>query len=87
MVPLSTREQFDSPFGHIYYNLQTAGPPKETSTTLTSLIFENAEKIKSVWTVVVNKKGDDKKKQTSWIEVMEAELKDKSQHQFKITWV
>ncbi|CAG8896706.1 unnamed protein product [Penicillium egyptiacum] len=84
---LPTPAKLGTTSNYYQYNLQAAGPPKKNSTTLTSLILKHGEKVKSVWTAVVNKTGEDKEKSTSWIEVIEAGLKDKSQHQFKITRV
>ncbi|EKV12208.1 Eukaryotic aspartyl protease family protein [Penicillium digitatum] len=84
---LPTPAKLGTTSNYYQYNLQAAGPPKENSTNLTSLILKHGEKLKSVWTAVANKIGDDKEKSTSWIEVIEAGLKDKTQHQFKITRV
>ncbi|KAJ5392728.1 hypothetical protein N7465_011702 [Penicillium sp. CMV-2018d] len=76
---LPTPARLGTTSNYYQYNLQAAGPPKENSTPLTSLFLKTARRS--------NRKGDDKEKSTSWIEVMEAGLKDKSQYQFKITRV
>jgi hypothetical protein len=84
---LPTPAKLGTTSNYYQYNLQAAGPRKENSTSLTNLILKNGEKLKPVWRAVVNKTGEDKEKSTSWIEVVEAGLKDKTQHQFKITRV
>ncbi|KAJ5972881.1 uncharacterized protein N7479_002799 [Penicillium vulpinum] len=69
-----------------YYqdNLQKASLPKHDSTAITSLLLKSGEKLNSVLTAVVNKKGYDKEKSTSWIEVIQTKLKVKCRYQFKV---
>lgn len=64
------------------YNLQAAGPVAEASNGLKQLVVKAGESFQSVWTAKVNGRGDDSEKSTSWIEVVEAVLKDKCQTQF-----
>ncbi|ESZ94054.1 hypothetical protein SBOR_5580 [Sclerotinia borealis F-4128] len=64
------------------YDLQAAGPPKDTSSSLEYLVLKAGESFKSVWTALVNNRGDDDEKSTSWIEVVEVGLKDTCQSQF-----
>ncbi|KAI0413214.1 hypothetical protein F5X98DRAFT_296318 [Xylaria grammica] len=66
------------------YDLQVAGPPKEYSNGLEYLILKPMEKFQSVWTAVVNSRGDDLEKSTSWIEIVEVGLRDKCQVQWKL---
>ncbi|KAI9644845.1 hypothetical protein NHQ30_006872 [Ciborinia camelliae] len=64
------------------YDLQAAGPPAETSSSLTNLVLKAGEAFQSIWTGKINNKGDDKEKSTSWIEVIEVGLKDTCQIEF-----
>lgn len=50
------------------YNLQAAGPPKDFSTGLKNLILKQGEKFQSVWTAMINQRGGDDEKSTSWVE-------------------
>ncbi|KFG84691.1 hypothetical protein MANI_115552 [Metarhizium anisopliae] len=64
------------------YNLKTAGPPSDTTSSLQNLILKAGESFQSTWTGMINNKGDDTERSTSWIEVVEVGLKDKCQSQF-----
>lgn len=66
------------------YDLQAAGPPKESSTGLKTLILKQGESFKSVWTGTINKRGNDDEKSASWIELVEVGLTDKCQMQFML---
>ncbi|KAG4032306.1 hypothetical protein MFRU_007g02140 [Monilinia fructicola] len=64
------------------YDLRAAGPPKDTSKSLGYLILKAGESFQSIWTAKINNKGDTKERSTSWIEIIEAGLKDSCQSQF-----
>ncbi|KAI1435344.1 hypothetical protein GGR50DRAFT_687065 [Xylaria sp. CBS 124048] len=66
------------------YDLQVAGPPMEAATGLQALVLKQSDKFQSVWTAVINMPGDDAEKSTSWVEVVEVGLNDKTQQQFML---
>ncbi|PGH13745.1 hypothetical protein AJ79_03444 [Helicocarpus griseus UAMH5409] len=84
---LPTPARLGTTSGYYRYDLQAAGPPKEASTGLKAVILKKGEAFKSVWTAKVNKRGDDDEQSTSWIELVEALLKDKCQLQFMLNRV
>ncbi|KAB8291299.1 hypothetical protein EYC80_009985 [Monilinia laxa] len=79
---LPTPSRLGNTSAYYEYDLRAAGPPKETSKSLSYLILKAGESFQSIWTAKINNKGDTKERSTSWIEVIEAGLKDTCQSQF-----
>ncbi|KAI1757865.1 hypothetical protein F4782DRAFT_475448 [Xylaria castorea] len=67
------------------YNLQVAGPPKETSSSLNTLVLKAGESFQSFWTAKVNSKGPDAERSLSWVEVVENGLVDRCQSHFSLS--
>lgn len=61
------------------YNLKTAGLTKTKSQALGNLVLKLGAKFESVWTGMINKKGEASETSVSWMDVVEYGLKKKCQ--------
>lgn len=81
---LPTPSRLGNTSAYYEYNLEAAGPPKDTSTSLKQLVLKSGEYFQSIWTAKINSKGDNAESSTSWIEIVESGLKDRCAVQYAL---
>ncbi|KID93217.1 hypothetical protein MAJ_10821, partial [Metarhizium majus ARSEF 297] len=67
-----------------HYDLRVSGPKRAEGGMLQELVLEPSEKLRSVWTALINKRGSDEDHTTSYIDIVELANNDKSHVQFSL---